>query len=151
MTIFEDVIRPSKAEQKIAFKSYHSLDTMLKEIKSAEPEVEIDQKNEKIKIPKSALELLNKILKAMSEGKPVSILPVSTEFTTQAAAEYLGCSRPHFVKLLESGKIPFTKIGRHRRVQFEHLRTFKESMKEDQKKRLIYMMKSDEEDGLYGS
>ena len=30
---------------------------------------------------------------------PISVVPIATEMTTQAAAELLGCSRPHFVKL----------------------------------------------------
>ena len=40
----------------------------------------------------------------MSEGKLLSLVPVATEITTQKATEILGCSRPHFVKLLEEGR-----------------------------------------------
>ena len=71
--------------------------------------------------------------------------------TTQAAAEMLGCSRPHLVQLLESGKIPFTKVGKHRRVNYEDVRKYREEMKSDQKSRIIKMMQDDEELGLYDS
>ena len=37
----------------------------------------------------------------------------------QAAADMLGCSRSHLVKLLEEGIIPYTKVGRHRQVKLE--------------------------------
>jgi excisionase family DNA binding protein len=56
----------------------------------------------------------------MSQGKPISIVPFATEVTTQKAAGILGCSRPYLVKLLEEGKIEFTKVGKHRRIRFEH-------------------------------
>jgi len=36
----------------------------------------------------------------------------------------LGMSRQYFVTLLESGDIPFHKVGSHRRVYFKDLRTY---------------------------
>jgi excisionase family DNA binding protein len=107
-------------------------------------EIEIEETKEKLQIPLRALELLNEILKAMSQGKPISIVPVATEVTTQKAAEILGCSRPHLVKLLENGKLDFVKVGRHRRIKFEDVVNYKQNMKAEQKSRLIQMMNSDE-------
>jgi excisionase family DNA binding protein len=151
MEYLENVKKPSKEEQMTAMASYDALDSMLKELHSKNLDIEIEETNEKIKIPKAALQLLAKILEAMSQGKPISIVPIATEMTTQAAAEFLGCSRPHFVKLLENGEIPFTKIGKHRRVKFEDVAKYKSEMKKKQRDLLIKMMKSDEESGLYDS
>lgn len=78
-------------------------------------------------------------------------MPIATEMTTQAAAELLGCSRPHFVKLIEEGNIPFTMVGRHRRVKFQDVMNYKKEMKLKQEQLLIKMMKSDEELGSYDS
>jgi len=151
MELIENIKRPSKEEQKTAMESYDALASMLKEINSDNPEIEIEETSEKIRIPLSALKLLADILKATSQGKFISIVPIATEVTTQVAAEMLGCSRPHFVKLLENGEISFTKVGRHRRVKYEDVINYKKRMKEKQKQLLIDIMKSDEELGLYDS
>ncbi len=151
MEELKNIKRPSKEEQTTALSSYNALEAVLKELKDKSPEIEIEETQDKIRIPLKALKLLAKILKAMGEGKPISIVPIAAEMTTQAAAELLGCSRPHFVKLLQEGKIPFTKIGKHRRVKFEDVSKYKEQMKKEQKELIIQMMKSDEESGLYDS
>lgn len=145
----QELKRPTKSEQKLALASLNSLDEAVSSIKSDTPEIEIEETGERIKIPLKALTLLTKIVKAMSEGKPISLVPVATELTTQKAAEYLGCSRPHVINLLEEGKIPYTLVGRHRRIKYEDVLKFKKHKKEQQKKALIELMKADEEDGLY--
>ena len=146
-----EIERPTKEEQKIAMESYDTLAATLKGLRSPNPEIEVEETEEKIKIPLKALELLADILKATSQGKLISIVPVATEMTTQAAAEMLNCSRPHLVKLLEDGHIPFTKVGKHRRVKYEDVVAYQKQMKAEQKQRIIQMMASDEELGLYDS
>ena len=151
MENFNDLKKPSKKEQIAALKSYKALAATLEDLHSENPEIEIEETAEKIKIPLKALKLLAKILKATSQGQPISLVPIATEMTTQAAAELLGCSRPHFVKILEEGKITFTLVGRHRRVKFEDVMNYKKEMKLKQEQLLINIMKSDENLGLYDS
>lgn len=151
METLNEIKRPSKDEQKQALESYTSLITALDQLKTDLAEIEIEETGEKIKVPKRALTLLGKILKAMSQGKPISIVPLATEITTQSAAEILSCSRPHLVKLLEEGKIPYTKIGKHRRLMIEDVLKYKQQMKEEQKQHLIELMNMDEDSGLYDS
>jgi len=100
-------------------------------------------------MPLNALKLLARLLKEISQGRLVSILPSATEMTTQAAADLLGCSRPHLFKLLDSGEIPFVKVGRHRRIKYEDLLGYKQKMKKLQEALLVEMMEGDEEAGLY--
>jgi excisionase family DNA binding protein len=151
METLEQIKRPTKSEQKAAIDSYNAIAAAIEHISSEQTEIEIEETKEKIKIPSRALKLLGDILKAMSEGKPISIVPIATEVTTQKAAEILGCSRPHLVKLLEEGKIEFTKVGKHRRLKFEDVFTYRQKMKEEQKKHIIDIMNFDEEIGLYDS
>lgn len=135
----------------MAMKSYDSLSTLLSQIKSDKSEIEIEETGEKIVLSRSVLKLLAEILKAMSKGYPVSIMPLATEVTTQQAAEMIGCSRPFLVRLLEEGKIPFTKVGKHRRIRFEDLIAYKKKMRQEQKQHIIDIMHEDENDGLYDS
>ena len=151
MDYMKDIERPSKAEQIAAMESYNALAETLKQLQSDNPEIEIEETEERIKIPLRALKLLAKILEATSQGKPVSLVPIATEMTTQAAAELLGCSRPHLVKLLEEGQIAFTKVGRHRRGKFEDVMAYKNTMKKERESLLKDMMRGDEDLGLYDS
>jgi excisionase family DNA binding protein len=151
MEALEEIRRPSKQEQKVAIESYNALASVIDQLHSDETEIEIEETKDKIVIPIRALKFLGDILKAMSQGKPISIVPVATEVTTQKAAEILGCSRPYLIKLLETGKIEFTKVGKHRRIMFEDILKYKKQMKEEQKKNIIDIMNFDEEIGLYDS
>lgn len=144
-----DIRKPSKEEQRKALVSYDVLASSLDRLRSDYPEIELEETEEKIRIPINALKLLARILKEISQGNPVSIVPIATEITTQAAAEFLGCSRPHVVKLLEDGKIPYTKVGKHRRIKYEDLAAYKKEMKSIQKRRIQELMDLDEDSGLY--
>ena len=151
MNTSANILKPTKQDQKAALESYDDLILKLNTIKNENPEIEIEETEEKIRIPLSALKLLANILKEMSQGKPISIVPVATEVTTQAAAEVLGCSRPHIVKLLETGKIPFTKVGKHRRIKYEDIISYRKEMKAEQARIISEIMENDEKDGLYDS
>jgi len=144
-----DIKRPTKEEQRTALESYDALAASLDQLRTDFPEIEIEENEERIRIPISALKFLARILKEISQGNPVSIVPIATEITTQAAAELLGCSRPHIVKLLESGRIPFNKVGKHRRIKYEDLVAYKKEMKALQRKRIQELMELDEGTGLY--
>lgn len=151
MEYLEKPMKPTKEEQKVAKESYQAFVAALEALHTSNPEIEIEETHEKIRIPLNALKLLASILKATSQGKPISIVPIETEMTTQAASELLGCSRPHLVSLLEKGEIEYIKVGKHRRLKYEDVLSYKKSMKAKQKEYLIELMKGDEELGLYDS
>ena len=87
--------------------------------------------DQKIIVPVAAIHLLEGILTHMAQGNAVTLVPIGHTLTTQQAADMLNVSRPYFVKLLESGKIEFTKVGRHRRIKYQDLLDY---MKEVDKK-----------------
>ena len=76
-------------------------------------------------VPREAAVLLAQVLGYLATGEGATVMPDSAELTTQQAAEFLNVSRPHLIKLLETGKIPFRLVGTHRRVRFRDLREYK--------------------------
>ena len=87
-------------------------------------------------LPASALEMLVEMLAYMSQGNAVTFIPTGHELTTQQAAHFLNVSRPYLIGLLEDNKIPFYKVGRHRRIKFEDLRDYKEKRDTEQNRAL---------------
>lgn len=82
-------------------------------------------------LPRHAIELLRSVLTEMAQGNAVAIMPTHMELTTQEAANILNVSRPHLVKLLESGKLPFCKVGTHRRIKLQDLMDYKRQRDEE--------------------
>src|ERR1019366_151189 len=76
-------------------------------------------------IPRPTAIMFAQILDLLGQGRGVQIIPKEAELTTQQAAVMLNVSRPYLIGLLESGKIPFRKVGRHRRITFEALMEYK--------------------------
>lgn len=79
-----------------------------------------------LEIPNSIYRVLVAAVAAMAQGNAVAIVPVHHELTTQQAAELLGVSRPHLVKLVDGGEIPHHKTGSHRRIYFEDLMRYRD-------------------------
>ncbi|MGE8189418.1 helix-turn-helix domain-containing protein [Pseudomonas sp. NPDC086278] len=86
-----------------------------------------DEHNEAhtVELPTSALRLLVDILAELAAGNAVKVVPVHAKLTTQEAADLLNISRPHMIKLLESGDLSYHKTGKHRRVRFADLMDYK--------------------------
>ena len=79
-----------------------------------------------LRLPPKVLRLFADMLGALSQGKPVAVLPQAMDLTTQQAAMLLNVSRPYLVGLLEAGKIPFHKVGKHRRIRLDDAMKFKD-------------------------
>lgn len=134
--------RTSGDDQKIALGSMTRLkgvSSKLKTVSSPGIKIKIQETDEFITIPKKALSLLITILSNMSEGKSITIVPTDSEVSTQQAADMLNVSRPHLVKLLESGKIPFKKIGSHRRILLNDLISYEKGLQKTREQQLKFL------------
>jgi len=111
--------------------------------------VDEDDKTHIIELPTSAMTMLMEILGELAAGNAVQIVPVHAELTTQEAANILNVSRPHMVKLLEEGKLPFHKIGRHRRVLFADLMEYKKRRENESLNAMQALADQAQDTGMY--
>lgn len=110
---------------------------------------DVDNISHQIELPTSALTLLMTVLGELAVGNAVQVVPVHAELTTQEAANILNISRPHMVKLLEEGKLPFHKTGRHRRVLFANLMQYKEQRDRESTQAMYELTDLSQDLGLY--
>lgn len=87
-------------------------------------------------LPGFAINMLLDVLTEMAKGNAVTILPIHAELSTQETAGLLNVSRPHLVNLLEQGKIPFRKVGSHRRVMAKDVFDYKQRIDSERSKAL---------------
>jgi excisionase family DNA binding protein len=76
-------------------------------------------------LPDKPYYALLKIIRDLATGRAVSLASSAQEMTTQEAANFLGFSRQFLVRLLDEAKIPFHRVGSHRRVYLQDLINYK--------------------------
>lgn len=109
----------------------------------------IGPKEERLNLPDSVYHLLKEVVANMMRGKTIVLTPQNNRLTTQAAANFLGFSRPHLVKLLERGVIPFERVGQHRRVYMKDLVTYRKHRDAERRAALNELAKAEFAEGSY--
>lgn len=87
---------------------------------------------DRVELPAEVYRVLRKAVDALRQGLAVTVAPVTQTLTTQQAADLLGVSRPTVIKLLDEDKIPFERVGTHRRVLLRDLLRYREQRRSDQ-------------------
>ena len=103
----------------------------------------------RIEVPASVHQLLAAVVHELARGNAVTIAPVQAELTTQQAADLLNVSRPFLVNLLESGTIPFHRVGTHRRVSLQDLMAYRHARSQERRTALAEIARDGQELGLY--
>lgn len=101
-----------------------------------------------IVLPAFAVSVLVETLGHLAKGQGVAVQPLTEEISTQEAANLLFVSRPFLVRLLEEGKIPFRKVGAHRRVRREDVEQYKRQIDEARLKTLEELQAQAQELGM---
>ncbi len=150
-SILDSVSLPAPVEIEAAVRGQRELATYLStKLETQKISIQDDANNtHQIELPTSSLTLLITILGELAAGNAVQVVPVHAELTTQEAANILNVSRPHMVKLLEEGKLPFHKTGRHRRVLFADLMSYKNQRDEEAKQAMQALSDQSRELGFY--
>ncbi|MFM7423397.1 MAG: helix-turn-helix domain-containing protein [Elainella sp.] len=139
ITQLQEAVAPTAADAELARESSRQLARLLdqqhdagKPLSNFQLHVQAgDRPEEVVVIPRSAFRLLTDILTQMAHGNAVALMPVHAELTTQQAANILKVSRPFLIGLIDDGKIPYRKVGTHRRIRFDDLMAYKQGI--DQK------------------
>lgn len=123
---------PTITDQDLAKRSLKSIRKISKLYKNNKSSIELAVKEDgtTFQLPVSALHSIETILKNLAEGKNSEIVSEIQYLTTQQAADYLDVSRPFVVRLMEAGKLPYKKVGRHRRVLFSELKNYEEKQQQ---------------------
>lgn len=79
-------------------------------------------------LPNGFSKLVASMLEEVARGHTVALVSEAEEVSTSAAAELLGVSRPHVVKLIDSGILPGRMAGTHRRVRMTDLVAYKRTV-----------------------
>ena len=104
-----------------------------------------------IELPDVVFHHLVRVIRNMTEGKAVVLLPENEVFTTQAAADFLGVSRPFLVSLLDQGALPHHLVGSHRRVYRKDLMAYRSERDRERRKNLDALTSKIEQAGFYDS
>lgn len=100
-------------------------------------------------IPESVFYVLDRVAEVLARGDSITIVPVGKELTTQQAADLLNVSRQYLVRLLDEGRIPFRKTGKHRRLRIEDVLAFGEKRDRDRRAGLRELSQLTQEFGGY--
>jgi excisionase family DNA binding protein len=139
-----DPVSPTPAESALAKDSSRRLAPFLaKSLK-----IQIPDSKEKVVLPASAVRLLVELLSEMAAGNTVTLIPIHAELTTQQAADLLGVSRPFLIGLLEDRKLPFRKVGTHRRIMYADLMKFRTAIDQSRRKALDKLAAESQDLGL---
>lgn len=121
MTRFAANVPPGEIESEVAERALRRIRLYLQrhDEDAISLHVEGGQSDEVLVVPRESVHLFAQMLAHMANGDGVAVLPTHKRLTTQQAADALNVSRPYLIKLLEEGKIPHEKVGRHRRVRLD--------------------------------
>jgi excisionase family DNA binding protein len=133
--------KPNGRESKLAQSSSH----LLAKHGKKELKVKLEGKEETLTLPASAVQLLKEALHEIAQGNAVTLVALDAELSTHEAAELLKVSRPYFIKLLEAGKIPYRKVGSHRRIELKDVLVYKEKSDKERLKALRELVREAQE------
>lgn len=127
MQSFFDALIPEVGDIKLAAESSELLSANIKDGSPVQLILKEDP-SKVLTLPSSAVHFLLEMLEQISKGKSLAVFPLEAKLTTQQAADMLSVSRPFLVKELEKGRLPFYKVGAHRRILLKDLLDYKNKM-----------------------
>jgi len=102
-----------------------------------------------VEMPEELVCALKTIVEHLRAGHGVSVASLQAELTTVEAAELLNVSRPHLIKLLDGGALPFRMVGTHRRLRLIDVLAYRDRQDAAAGEALDELTRQAEDLGLY--
>ena len=103
---------------------------------------------QKVELSKNLVSLVEQMALSVKARETVTLISGTELMTTQQAADYLGYSRPTLIMLLDKFSVPFSRVGRHRKIKFEDVENLKMAIREDQETFLREMSQLEQQLGI---
>lgn len=92
---------------------------------------------------------IDKAIEAYDRGDGISLVPRKYSLSTQEAADFLNISRSTLIRLLEGGKIKYSRISSHRKIYLRDLVAYKRQRDIEVSEGLFDLVKMQTERGDY--
>jgi len=99
----------------------------------------VTESGDVLELPTELNDFFLQVLEAMRKREVIFLTHQDEAFTTQAAADFLGLSRQFLIRLLDEGKIPFHRVGSHRRIFFKDILAYQEDRTKARRAKLDQM------------
>lgn len=109
----------------------------------------VDAHGDTVDVPAELVGVLMAIVRHLKAGHGVTVASLQAELTTVEAAELLNMSRPHLIKLVEGGALPFRMVGTHRRLRLVDVLAYRDRQDAAARGALEELTRQAEDLGLY--
>lgn len=147
-TIQEKGPIPASEKEQENIKHIEELLENVQETAAARPKL-IGPQGQEIELPESLFQVLRAAAHDLARNRVITITAINQDLTTQEAADLLNVSRPYLIKLLEEGKIPYFRVGTHRRIYVHDLLEYKKHRDIEERAALAELTRLGQEMGLY--
>lgn len=93
-----------------------------------------------MRVPQELNAVFATVLKAICDGRAISISTMPPRITTTTAASLLGVSRPTVMKYIRNGRLSATMVGSHHRLDTKEVLRLLEEKKEEQRQAVFDLM-----------
>jgi excisionase family DNA binding protein len=147
-SVLDAVVQPDPAEG-VALAGLHDEISRSLQAKGYRPCL-IGPDGSHLELPHSVFQALAFVVRGMAAGQTITLVPSGKQMTTQQAADMLHMSRPHLIKLLDRGAIPFERVGTHRRLSVDDVLHYKDQRAREREEQLDELSRlSQELEGEY--
>ena len=106
----------------------HEAKYILQTLRPGTREIRVQLAGQDFTLPTGLVAMFREILMNAANSEAMIIIPINAELTSQQAAEHLRVSRQFLVQEADAGRIPFHKVGSHRRFTFKDVLEYQQRM-----------------------